>query len=125
MESLLKKFLYTSVGFVSIAGEKMAKAVEELIDDGKLSEEEGKIILDDFFKTSESKKEEFETNFKNVIENTIEKLKFARNKDMEKLKERIANLEKLIKEKEKTKKKTTTKKATTKKKTTKPKEDKK
>ena len=111
----------------------MAKAVKELIDDGKLSEEEGKTILDDFFKSSESKKEEFETNFKNVIENTIEKLKFARNKDMEKLKKRIADLEKLIKEKEKTKKKTANKtskkkpttKKTTKKKPTKPKEDKK
>ena len=126
MDSILKKFLYTSVGFVSIAGEKMTKMIEELIEDGKLSKEEGKSILDDFLKSSESRKEEFEETFKNLIDKTIENLRLAKNQDIEEIKTRIDNLEKLVKEKQKKKteekkpttKTTTTRKTTTAKKTT-------
>jgi polyhydroxyalkanoate synthesis regulator phasin len=96
MENAFKNFFYTGVGFISIAADKFKKAVDELVKDGKLSKEEGKKIVDDFIKSSDERKSEFESTFKNVIEDTIEKLKFASKEEVEKLKNRITVLENLI-----------------------------
>ncbi len=119
MEKLFKKFLYTSVGFASLAKEKMTTLIEDLIKDGKLSEEEGKKIMDDFKKNTDEQRTDFDKKMKDVVDNTVQNLKFVKQKEVEKLRNRIDILEKLIKQdkdkKKKTKKTTTKKKKTTKK----------
>jgi polyhydroxyalkanoate synthesis regulator phasin len=50
MEDLFKKFVYTGVGMVSSSLEKFQKSVEKLVDEDKLSQEEGKKLVDDLFK---------------------------------------------------------------------------
>jgi len=119
MENTLKKFLYTSVGFASQAKDKMTTLIQDLMKDGKLSEEEGKRIIDDFKKNTDENKTDFDKKMKDVIDNSVKNLKFVKETEVEKLRNRIDILEKLIKqdeEKNKTKT-TTTKKKPTKKKT--------
>jgi len=115
MENTLKKFLYTSVGFASLAKDKMTTLIQDLIKDGKLSEEEGKKIIEDFKKNTDEHKTDFDKKMKDVIDSTVKNLKFVKENEVEKLKNRIDILEKLIKQDEAKKK---TKKRTTKKKTT-------
>ena len=71
MEDLFKKFVYTGVGMVSSSLEKFQKSVEKLVDEDKLSQEEGKKLVDDLFKNTESKREEFETKLKKVVEEVM------------------------------------------------------
>ena len=64
MEDLFKKFLYTSVGLVSSTVEKIQTSVDKLVDEDKLSQDEGKKIVDDLVKNTEAKREEFENKLK-------------------------------------------------------------
>jgi len=110
MENVFKKFLYSGVGFVSLATEKFKAAVNELIKDGKLSEEEGKNIVENFSKSSEERKKVFEKDFGIAVENILHNFKFAKSEDVERLRNRITVLENLLSEdktepKEKTSKK--------------------
>ena len=44
-ENIFKKFVYTGVGFLSLTADKFKTAIDELVSDNKLSESEGKKII--------------------------------------------------------------------------------
>lgn len=118
MEDLFKKFLYTGVGLVSMTAEKLQEAVDELVGDGKISEKEGKRILNDFFENTETKKAEFESRLKDAVDQVKEKLSFPSRSEYEALIKRVEELEGQLKEEKKAnaaKKKPAAKKTTTRK----------
>lgn len=94
MEETLKKLVYAGVGFAAQATEKFETAVNDLVKKGKLSDKEGKKIVDDFFKKTEKKKDDFESKFKNITEEIVAKFNFAKQADLEALSKRVAKLEK-------------------------------
>ncbi len=128
-KNILKKFINTGVGFVSLTAERMSQTIEGLISDGKISEEEGRKIIDDFTKNTETKRDELEGQFKSIVEKILKSFSFATSTEVDKIENRIAVLEALLAEKEakeETKpaaKKTTTKKPATKKPAVKKEED--
>ncbi len=93
MEDLIKKFIYTGVGLVSMTTDKFRETVEQMVSDEKLSREEGKEIVDKFFKTTEEKKGEFETQLNEVIERVVKQFNFAPRTEVERLEARIKELE--------------------------------
>lgn len=99
MEDFFKKFIYTGVGWISLTADKFKKQIEKFVEEEKLSEEEGKRIVDDFLKNSELKKEEIETQFKKVVDKVLNAVDFAKQKELDELKLRIEELEKLLSEK--------------------------
>ena len=42
MENLIRKVLYTGVGIVAATTERLQMSIDELVEKGKISEEEGK-----------------------------------------------------------------------------------
>ncbi|MEY3444120.1 MAG: hypothetical protein RLZZ519_2401, partial [Bacteroidota bacterium] len=93
MEDLFKKFVYTGVGMVSSSLEKFQKSVEKLVDEDKLSQEEGKKLVDDLFKNTESKREEFETKLKKVVEEVMVRMNLATQTQLHELQDRLAVIE--------------------------------
>ncbi len=73
MEDMFKKVFYAGVGLVAMAAEKVEATVKDLVDKGKISELDGKKILEDFFKSTEHKKEEFEERIKRATEEVVTK----------------------------------------------------
>lgn len=126
MESL-KNIIYAGVGLASSTSEKVKETINDLVEKGKISDTEGKRIIDDFFKTTESTKEEFEAKVKSVsdkISNTFDFKGKKEDKVIASLEKKIAELEKQLAEAKKTTntaaaKKTTTRKTTAAKTTTK------
>lgn len=100
MKDLIKNFLYTGVGLVALASEKVQSVVDDLVEQGKLSQEEGKKIVDDFFKTSESKREELENRIKKMTENLTGKLDFFSKEDVDSVRDRLEELEDKLTESE-------------------------
>jgi polyhydroxyalkanoate synthesis regulator phasin len=78
IEDLFKKFVYTGVGLAAMTGEKLKKAVDELIKDEKISTKEGEKIVKDFVKSTESKSKELEEDLKKAVNKVIDKLNFAK-----------------------------------------------
>lgn len=101
MEELFKKFIYTGIGWVSVATEKFKGAIDGFISDGKISESEGKKIVDDFLKNTETKKDEIETQFGSVVDKIIKSFSFATTTEVEALDKKIAELEALVAKKSK------------------------
>lgn len=96
MQKILKKIVYSSVGFVSLTADRMKTTIEGLVDDGKISEEEGESIVSDFTKNTETKRDEIESQFKTIIEKVLKSFNFATSKDVESIENRIAVLETLL-----------------------------
>ena len=116
MEETLKKLVYAGVGLAAQATEKIEETVNDLVKKGKISDKEGKKIVDDFFKKSEKKKDSYESKFKSAIEEVTAKFNYVSAKDFDALVKRVAKLEKGTKKT--TTRKTVAKKTTTAKKAT-------
>lgn len=93
MEDFFKKFLYTGVGLASLTAEKLQESIDDLVGKGKLSEKEGKKILNDFFDSTEAKKDEFESRLKEMADQMMDRFNFASQNEIEELRNRIAELE--------------------------------
>ncbi len=93
MEKLLRKVLYTGIGIVTSTTEKLQKAVDELVSKGKISEDEGKKVVEDVVKNTETKKEEYESRFRKLIDAALAKLNMPQGDTYEKLEKRIKSLE--------------------------------
>ncbi len=93
MDDLFKKFLYTGVGIVSTTAETLQKSVDEWIDKGSISKEEGKKIIDDFLENAGKGKEEVESKVKGFVEKTMNSFDVPTRDEMERLNARIAELE--------------------------------
>lgn len=96
MDDLFKKFLYTGVGLASLTAEKLQETIDDLVGRGKLSQNEGKKILDDFFSNTDAKKEEFEAKLREAAESAMERFSMPTKEDVTALNQRIAELEKQI-----------------------------
>lgn len=93
MEDLVKKVLYTGVGLVATTTEKLQSTVNGLVDSGKVPQEEGKKIVDDFVSSTETKRNEFESRATDLIESIVRRLEVPTKSDYEALSKRIAKLE--------------------------------
>lgn len=68
MDDLFKKFINTGVGFLSQGNKAMQSAIEKLVKESKISEQEGKKIVDDLMKSGEAKRTDLEKQFKGLTE---------------------------------------------------------
>jgi len=93
MENMLKKALYTSVGLVTIATEKVQETISGLVDNGKLSEEEGKKVVDDLIADLESKRSDFEGRLNSLVNKIVNTVDLPSRSDFTTLKLRIKDLE--------------------------------
>ncbi len=93
MEDLFKKVMYTGVGVVSTAAENVQQSINELVEKRKLSETEGKKVVEDVLIDTKNKRDEFETKLKDLINKTLGRLDFPTRTEVEKLNARIAQLE--------------------------------
>ncbi len=96
MESLFKNLVYTGVGFVSITKKKFEETIETLVTDEKISSKEGKKLVDEFVKNTETKVSEFEGQMKNIVEKAVKSLSFATTSELEALRNRVAVLEAVL-----------------------------
>jgi polyhydroxyalkanoate synthesis regulator phasin len=113
---LLKNFIYAGVGLAATTSDRLKETIEDLVEKGKISDTEGRKIVDDFFKSTEGKKDDFEAKLKKVQEDLSGKFDFKKkNNDdeaIEALNKRIADLEAKLEKAEAVKVKSATAQAT-------------
>ncbi len=96
MEDLFKKFLYTGVGLVSVTAEKLQNSIDELVEKGKLSGEEGRKVVDELVEDSENVREDMEGRIRGFIEAAMAKFDFPTRAEVDKLEAKIEELEMLL-----------------------------
>ncbi len=96
MIDLIKKAVLTGMGVASLTKEKIDDFSRELIDKGKLSEQEGEKIVLEMRKRVEESKEALVNQTDKVVEATLNRMQLARVSDLEKLQSEVACLRKEI-----------------------------
>jgi polyhydroxyalkanoate synthesis regulator phasin len=98
MEDALKKFLYAGVELAAATSDRFQKQVTDLVKKGKISETEGKKLVDEFLDKADKGKKDLEKRYEALTEKLgVNKSEEA---ELEKLKKKVSDLEsKLGKEK--------------------------
>lgn len=94
MIELLKKGILTGIGLASLTKEKIEQYGKELIEQGHLSEKEGKEIVHYLEEISEREKKNMESKIEATINRVLKTVEVARKEDIRKLEKRITKLEK-------------------------------
>lgn len=81
MEELFKKVVYSGVGIAAFTTEKVKEVIDKLIAENKITQEEGKKIVDDMMSTVDVKRAEFEDQVKGIVDKVTGIVKFDSTKD--------------------------------------------
>ena len=101
MIDLIKKIMLTGVGMASLTKDKIEELGKELIEKGKLSEKEGKELLNELKEKAEESRKEMETRTDKLVKDSLEKMNLASRDDLEKLEKKLKKLSKALAVKEK------------------------
>jgi polyhydroxyalkanoate synthesis regulator phasin len=101
MIELIKKAVLTGVGIASLTKDKIEDLANELIDKGKMSQQEGEKLVQEMLSRADESRESMKSQTENLVKKTIAKMQLARIEDIEllkteieKLREEIASLKK-------------------------------
>lgn len=96
MEDLLKKIFFAGVGSLSLTYDKAKDLVEDMVQRGKITVEQGKKLNEELKKVVEDNKSNAQniSEVENNIKNYINSLNLATKEDLETLSNRIEKLEK-------------------------------
>jgi polyhydroxyalkanoate synthesis regulator phasin len=101
MIDLVKKAMFTGIGVMSLTKEKVEEIAGEFVAKGKLSEQEGKNLVNDLLERSEESKGEVKKQIEAVVKSTLVKMDIATKTDIDALKSDLADLRDSLKDKEK------------------------
>jgi polyhydroxyalkanoate synthesis regulator phasin len=95
----LKNFIYAGIGLATTTSEKVKTTVDELVEKGKISDTEGKKIVEDFFKSTGEMKEDFESRLKKFSDELTDKYETLKknNTVIDTLEDKIKELESKLK----------------------------
>jgi polyhydroxyalkanoate synthesis regulator phasin len=98
MIDLIKKAVLTGLGVASLTKEKIEEFGRELMDKGKLTEQEGAKFVVDMQKRAEESREALKNQTDKLVEAALNRMQLAKGSDLEKLQAEIASLRKEIEE---------------------------
>ena len=96
MMDLFKKAVLAGIGIASLTMEKVEELSKDLIDKGKLSEQEGEKFLQEMQKRAEESREALKQQTDRLVESAIGRMQLAKASDLEKLQAEIEGLRKEI-----------------------------
>lgn len=89
----LKRLFLAAVGSAAVTYEKATKLVDEMVEKGKLTVEEGKELTEELKKTIQSKKEDLMPLTKEDLREILSEMSFASKEDLYEVKERLNRIE--------------------------------
>ena len=99
MDQRITKLLYMAVGLASTS-EKVRAMLRKMDVEGQLTEEEGKRIVDELLNSGKEQANEIKNEVRDNLLSLMREMQTPTMNDVEKLNQRIAELEARLKEKE-------------------------
>ena len=96
MQELLKNLLYLGAGAAFVTKEKIEDLKNDLVDKGKLTQDEGKQFVDDLLHKSDDIKGKFEEKINEVVTEQLDKMNVAKGDDIADLREQIQELRAMV-----------------------------
>ena len=96
MIDLIKKGILTGVGLGLMTKEKVVDYAKKAAKEAKLTEAEGRKLVDELLNHSEETRKELEKKISDQVKNTLDQVGVATKEDLNELKKMIAKLQKGI-----------------------------
>lgn len=96
MQELLKNLLYLGAGAAFVTKEKIEELKNDLVDKGKMTQDEGKQFVDDLLQKSDDIKGKFDEKINEVVSEQLEKMNVAKSDDINDLREQIQELRAMV-----------------------------
>lgn len=96
MQELLKNLLYLGAGAAFVTKDKIEELKNDLVDKGKLTQEEGKQFVDDLLNKSDDIKNKFDEKISEVVAEQLDKMNVAKSDEINDLREQIQELRALV-----------------------------
>lgn len=96
MKEVLKNIMYAGLGAAFITKEKLEELQKELIEKGKMSQEEGKQFVDELRLKSEKAREQLDGWITSRVEERVHQLNLATRDEIAELQRKIDELQSLI-----------------------------
>jgi polyhydroxyalkanoate synthesis regulator phasin len=93
MKEMLKNVLYAGIGAAFLTKEKIEELKSDLIEKGKLSQDEGKQFVDDLLRKSEKAKDQLDLWINKRIEERINQLDLATKDEVAELQRKVEELQ--------------------------------
>lgn len=96
MQELIKNALYLGAGIAFMTKEKIEELRQDLVERGKMTQEEGKQFVDDLAKKSEQAKADVEKKVRELVADQLAKMKVATTDDLAELRKQIEELRTMV-----------------------------
>jgi polyhydroxyalkanoate synthesis regulator phasin len=93
MKELLKNIAYTGIGAAFLTKEKIEALKDDLVEQGKIKEDEGKEFVQELVKKTASIKDSLDLKISQIIEREIKKLDIPTNADFADLRRQVEELQ--------------------------------
>ncbi len=93
MKELMKNVVYAGVGAAFLTKEKIEELNRELVEKGKMTQEEGKKFVEELIKKSENAKDQLELWISQRVEDKIKQLNLATRDELADLKRQVEELQ--------------------------------
>ena len=93
MKETLKNILYTGIGIAFLTKEKVEELKADLIEKGKMSQEEGRQFVDDLLRRSEKARDQLDLWINKRVEERIAQFDLATRDDLADLRRTVEELQ--------------------------------
>lgn len=98
MFDLFRKAALAGVGVLTLTEERARKLVNELVEQGRMSSEEGENFVKDLLSRAETSRQEWENRMRDMVQEVFRKMDLVPRKDMTVLERHIQALENRVAE---------------------------
>jgi polyhydroxyalkanoate synthesis regulator phasin len=92
MVDLIKKAFYTGLGLAVLTKDKAEELVKDIAEQAKLSEGEGKELVDSLMKQSDQARQDFQSKIDDAVLAVVKRLHLATRDEVEGLKAKVEEL---------------------------------
>ena len=96
MIDLIKKAMFTGIGFAVLTKEKVEDLAQEFVEQGKMTREEGEKLIDDILKKSRESQEEMSRRVEGLVHEGLARLDLVQREELVTLREELAALKERI-----------------------------
>lgn len=98
MLDLFRKAALAGIGALTLTEERARRLVEELVEQGRMSREEGEALVKDMASKVESSTSEWETRLRDMVQEVFRKMDLVPRKDLAALEAQLGLLDKRVAE---------------------------
>lgn len=93
MLDIIRKAALAGIGAITLTEERARKLVDELVEQGRMSRDEGEAMVKDMAAKTESAREEWEGRIRDMVQEVFRKMELVPRRDLALVEEHLRKLE--------------------------------